>query len=305
MIENTLWVEKFRPARIEDYIGNTHLVDKFKMYIEKNDIPTLLLYGKPGTGKTTAAKILAKAIDADIMMINASDENSVETIREKIKGFVSSIGFSRWKVVILDESDYLSANSQAILRNLIETFSATSRFILTCNYVDRIIPALISRCQQFEIHPPDKKQVALRLKDIIDQENIKYRLEDIVHIINSSYPDIRKAINIAQNSVLNGELIIKNDEKVRYSYMDDILNELKSSSDNKTKFKNIRQIIADSKVSEFTSLYRFLYDHIEEFAKGKIANAILIIADAQYKDAMVIDKEITVCAMFVNLLNEI
>lgn len=305
MIENSLWVEMFRPNTLDGYIGNEFMINKFRTYIANNDMQHLLLHGPAGTGKTTAAKILAKGLDADILYINASDENNIDTVRDKIKGFASSMGMHRWKIVILDEADYLTTAAQAALRNLMETFSGTCRFILTCNYIEKILAPIRSRCQEFTITPPDKKSVAMRLKSILDDRKIKYELADLVHIIDLAYPDIRKVINTTQSHVLNGELKVNKNEKMILSYMDSVLVELKSKTDMKAKFKNVRQIIADSRVKDFTSLYRFLFDNLDDFATGHVAGIILLIADAQYKDSFVVDKEVNVMAMFVNVLNEL
>jgi replication factor C small subunit len=167
-VNNSLWVEKYRPNILDNYVGNESLKEKIKLYIEKGEIPHLLLYGKAGTGKTTLAKLIVKSIDCDYMIINASDENGVDTIREKIKSFSSSMGFKPFKILILDEADYLTANGQAALRNVMETFSGHCRFILTCNYVDRIIPPIQSRCQAFQIIPPTKKDVAIQISNILN-----------------------------------------------------------------------------------------------------------------------------------------
>jgi replication factor C small subunit len=145
--EHTLWVEKYRPEELAGYVGNHAIIEKVRIYLESGDVPHLLFYGTAGTGKTTLAKLIAKNIDCDLMYINASDENNVDTVREKIKSFASTIGFRQWKLIILDEADYLTPNAQAALRNLMETFSKTTRFILTCNYVEKIIDPIQSRCQ--------------------------------------------------------------------------------------------------------------------------------------------------------------
>ena len=137
-MSNTLWVEKYRPTTLDTYIGNEHLKSKVSMYLESGDLPHLLLYGRAGTGKTTLAKLLVNNIECDYLYINASDENNVETVRTKVKGFASTIGFKDMKVIILDECDYITPNAQAALRNLMETFSKHCRFILTCNFVERI-----------------------------------------------------------------------------------------------------------------------------------------------------------------------
>jgi len=303
--ENSLWVEKYRPDTLEGYVGNEHILQKVRIYIENEDVPHLLLYGQAGTGKTTLAKIITNQIDCDVMYINASDENNVDTVRDKIRGFASSMGFRKWKVIILDESDYLTPNAQAALRNLMETFSKTTRFILTCNYVEKIIDPIQSRCQTFGITPPSKKEVAMRLKDILDGEGVQYEMPDLAVLVNSGYPDIRRVLNAAQRQVIGGVLEIDKASTIQANYMDEVLTVLKSNDNLKDTFRNVRQIIADSKVKDFTPFYRFLYDNVDEYASGKAGNIILKIAEAQYQDASVVDKEINVMAMMLQILIDI
>ena len=220
-LSNTLWVEKYRPNNLDTYIGNEHLKDKVSAYLESGDLPHLLLYGKAGTGKTTLAKILVKNIECDYLYINASDENNVETVRTKVKNFASTMGFKDYKIIILDECDYVTPNAQAALRNLMETFSKHCRFILTCNFVERIIDPIQSRCQSFQIVPPSKKEVAIHIHDILLKENVMSDMKDLKVLIDSGYPDIRRVINASQRNVVKGKLkldttsIIQNDYKLK------------------------------------------------------------------------------------------
>ena len=301
-MEHLLWVEKYRPDTLEGYVGNEHILEKVKIYIQNEDVPHLLLYGQAGTGKTTLAKIITNQIDCDLMYINASDENSVDAVRDKIRGFASSMGFRKWKVIILDEADYLTPNAQAALRNLMETFSKSTRFILTCNYVEKVIDPIQSRCQTFAITPPSKKEVAKRLVDILNEEGVEYQKEDLAVLVNSGYPDIRRVLNAAQRQVINGKMVIDASSNIQANYADNVVEELIKLTDSKATFTNVRQIIADSKVRDFSPLYKTLYDRVDEYANGKVGQTILNIADGQYKDPMVVDKEINVMAMMINII---
>ena len=302
---NGLYVEKYRPSTLDGYVGNQHIIDKCKIWLAEGEIPHLLLHGSAGTGKTTLAKILASSVDATVMYINASDENSVDTVRDKIKSFASTMSFQRWKIIICDEFDFMTVNGQAALRNLMETFSKTTRFILTCNYVEKIIDPIQSRCQVFAITPPSKKDVAIRVSEILKQESVTFKPEDLVAIVNSGYPDIRRILNSCQRQVVNNELVMDKQSLVEANYMNKIVEILTSNEDKKSMFTSIRQLLADSQVKDFSNLYRFLYDNLESYATGHVASVILIIADAQYKDSFIVDKEIGVMSMFIQLLNEI
>ena len=300
-IKNTLWVEKYRPSSLDSYIGNDHLRSKVKLYLESGDLPHLLLFGRAGTGKTTLAKLLVNNIDCDYLYINASDENSVEVVRDKVKNFASTLGFQEMKVIILDECDYITPNAQAALRNLMETFSKHCRFILTCNYVERIIDPIQSRCQSFQIIPPDRKQVAVHLGNILTKENVTNEIEDIVTIVNGGYPDIRRVINAAQRQVVDNKLVIDEGMSIQSDYKNQVLEILKTQ-DKKNSFKNIRQLLADSKVTDFSDLFRLLFDTVDDWGRGHVAECILLLAQYQQSDAVVVDKEINIMAMFTELI---
>jgi len=201
--------------------------------------------------------------------------------------------------------DYLTPNAMAILRNLMETFSKTTRFILTCNYVEKVIDPIQSRCQTFAITPPTKKDVAVRVSEILKLEGVTFEPKDLVTIINSGYPDIRRIINSCQRQVVNNELKIDTQSIIESNYMDKVVEILSSKSDAKTTFASIRQLLADSQVRDFSALYKFLYDNLDSFATGHIGSVILIISESQYKDSFVVDKEINVMAMFVQIINTI
>ena len=292
-MQHTLWTEKYRSQTLDQYIGNTELKTTIGSWILKNDIPHLLLYGKAGTGKTTLAKLITQNIDCDMMYINASDENGIDTIRDKVKSFASTSTFRPLKVVILDESDYLTINAQASLRNIIETFSAKTRFILTCNYVERIIEPLQSRCQAFKIETLAKKDIAHHLADILDAEDVRYNLPDIVAIVNNSYPDIRKIINVTQQHTVDGKLVVtKIDTKFDIS---DVVKLIQS----KDAFRLVRQYLVDNNISDFEPMYRALYDEL-----GKDNGLItMTLADYQFKHATVVDKEINFMACIASIIN--
>ena len=303
-MSNTLWVEKYRPTILDNYIGNEHLKDKVSVYLESGDLPHLLLYGKAGTGKTTLAKLLVKNIECDYMYINASDENNVDTVRTKVKNFASTIGFKDMKIIILDECDYITPNAQAALRNLMETFSKHCRFILTCNYVERIIDPIQSRCQSFQIITPSRAEVAKHTHDILISENVTHEMDDLKVLIDSGYPDIRRIINSSQRNVVKGKLKLDTNSILQNDYKLKLLKILKTQN-KKTAFKDIRQLLADNKITDFSDLFRLLYDDVDDWGKGHVAECILILARYELSDSQVVDKEINAMAMLIELLGVI
>ncbi len=303
-MSHSLWVEKYRPTTIDTYIGNEHLKSKVSVYLESGDLPHLLLFGKAGTGKTTLAKLLVKNIECDYLYINASDENNVDTVRTKVKNFASTVGFKDMKIIILDECDYITPNAQAALRNLMETFSKHCRFILTCNYVERIIDPIQSRCQSFQIIPPSKGEVAKHIHDILLSENVTHEMDDLKVLIDSGYPDIRRIINSSQRNVVNGKLKLDTTSIIQNDYKLKLLKILKTQN-KKTAFKDIRQLLADNKITDFADLFRLLYDEVDDWGKGHVAECILILARYELSDSQVVDKEINAMAMLIELLGVI
>ena len=302
-VDNSLWVESYRPIRLEDYVGNEHLKSKVEGYLESGDVPHLLLHGRAGTGKTTLAKLIVKSVDCDYMVINASDENNVDTVRNKVKNFASSMGFKKWKIIILDEFDYMSPNAQAILRNLMETFSQHCRFILTCNYVEKVIDPIQSRCQSFQIVPPTKKDVAVQISKILKAENVEFEPKDLVPIIDAGYPDIRKIINTCQMNSVKGKLQVDTQNLLENDYKTKVLDILKSSDDKRNKYTNMRQTIINSRVTDFSELFTLLYEKVDEYAPSNTANVIIALSEGQSKHFNAIDKEIPMAATLIEILN--
>ena len=291
--DHSLWVERYRPTTLDEYIGNESVKEKFAQFISKGDIPHILLFGPAGTGKTSLAKLLTKNINCDVMYINASDESRIEDVRVKMKNYACSAGFKPLKVIILDEADRLSQDAQGALRNMLETYSAYTRFILTCNYVEKMIAPISSRMQCFEIKPVSKKDVALRMVEILQKENVSFTQDDIVFIVSTYYPDVRKVINFAQQSTIeaDGTLTIK---IVKENAVEvDMLNRLVDLLKNPTKpgvFDEIRQITTEFDSNSLETVYRYLFDKVEEYAKGKEALIIFELADSIYQQELVIPK---------------
>lgn len=298
--EHSLFVEKYRPSSLENYVGNEHLKTTISKYLEQNDIQNLIFYGQAGGGKTTLAKLIVNNLNCDYLYINASDERGIETIRDKVSGFASVASFKPLKVVILDEADFLTIQAQASLRNVIETFSRTTRFIMTCNFVERIIDPLQSRCQVIKIVPPSKSEVAKHLAWILEKESISYTLEDIKVIVNQYYPDLRKCLNTIQLNSKDSTLKLDNSILVSSNYIDKVIDELKKP---KPYFNNIRQTIADSNVEDFDELFKALYERASEFLLNKEGTVAMLVNDHQYKANFRIDKEINTMSLIQNLIN--
>ena len=298
-----LWVEKYRPKNIDGYVfRDEHQRKQVETWIKDKSIPHLLLSGNAGIGKTTLAKILINELgieDYDVLEINASRTNSVEDVRDKITNFVQMIPFGPFKVVLLDEADYLSPNAQAALRGVMEEYHSTARFILTCNYPNRIIPAIHSRCQGFHVERTDLTEFTARVATILVEENIDFQLETLDLYFKVTYPDLRKCINLIQQNVNEGTL--NSPDKGDAGEADwkfDMVELFKAG-----KITEARKMLCGKiRAEEMEEVYRWLYDNIEIFGdEEKQDKAILIIKQGIVDHTMVIDVEINLSATLVKL----
>jgi len=297
---HTILNEKYRPDTLEGYICQDDIKTKFEEFIKQQDIPHLLFAGKPGAGKTTIAKILVKNIDCDYLYINATDERSIDVMRDKVGAFAAAGSFKPLKIVILDEATHILQASQVILLNMMETYSLTTRFILTGNYPERLIEPLRSRCQEFDLQPPSKKVVAQHIVNILNKENIEHTIEDVATIVKKFYPDFRKIINNCQKYTVDNVLKLDTSIEASDNYKEQVVDELKKPS-NKS-FNIIRQIIANAETDDYESLYAFLYEKLSDYAKGNEGVIVCYLEEYMYHATFRLDKEINVMACISKIL---
>lgn len=299
-----LWTEKYRPKKISDYVfKDQNQRRQVESWIKDGSIPHLLLSGSAGIGKTTLAKVLINELgieDYDVLEINASRENNVETVRDKIINFVQMIPFGPFKVVLLDEADYLTPNAQAILRGVMETYSNHSRFILTCNYPNRIIPALHSRCQGYHVERTDQTEFTARVATILVEENIEFDLDILDTYVKSTYPDLRKCINLVQQHVTedNG-LEAPTSESSNADYKIEMVELFK-----KGNIKEARKLLCGRvRPEEIEDIYTWMYQNLDLFGKNDETKdqALLIIKQGLVDHTLIADPEINLAATLVKL----
>ena len=299
MKQHTLWIEKYRSETLEQYIGNDAIKARIADCIASNDIPHFIFAGSAGTGKTTLAKLIVKNIKCDYLYINASDENGIDIIRDKVKTFASTSSFQPLKVVILDEADFLTQPAQAALRNLIEEYSMVTRFVLTCNYIERLIEPLQSRCEIHILKPPTKSAVAKHIcTNILDVEGVTYDIQDVAKVINELYPDVRSIIKVLQSNVKDSKLTITTLDDNWCKQLVQILNKRE-----KNAWYQVRQLVADAQVDDFQTAYRYMFDHLTDFSYGHDAELSVILDDFIWRAGVVPDKEINFAAAIAKILD--
>lgn len=298
--EHALWTEKYRPLELDNYVGNYVFKEAISKYIRKGEMPNLILHGVPGTGKTTAAKMIVKNLNCDYLYLNGSDNNGIDTVRTSIKTFAQSASFKPLKIVIFDDCATLTDQAQQGLLNMIESYSKTTRFIFTTNHLDKLIDALKSRCISFKIDPPSKKDVAIHLSGILDKENVSYETSTLALVVTKYYPDIRKCISILQEYSSEGTLVLDNTNVVSKSYLKDVVTML--AKPNKNTWFEIRNLMNDVGTSEYVELFRYLYDHVEEYALDTYEEAVFAISIAQFQHTTTPDKEINVAEMLLKII---
>jgi replication factor C small subunit len=298
MKKHTLWIEKYRSTTLEQYIGNETVKARIADCIAKNDIPHFIFSGTAGTGKTTLAKLIVGNIKCDYIYLNASDENGIDVIREKVKGFASSASFQPIKIVILDEADFLTQPAQAALRNIIEEYSSNTRFVLTCNYIERLIEPLQSRCEIHILKPPSKGEVAKHVcTNILDVEEVTYNIQDVALLIKEHYPDVRSIIKNLQAGTADNKFVWVALNTDWLSKLVEVL-----SSKDKKAWYIIRQLVADAQVDDFQVAYRYMFDNLAKFSNGHDAEISIILDDFIWRGGVVPDKEINFAACIAKIL---
>lgn len=296
---HTLWQERFRPTELENYLGSPELKAECQKWLANNDIPHLIFHGSAGLGKSTLARLLVKKINCDYLIIKTSDENGIDTIREKVKSFASAASFNPIKVIIMEEAANLTNNAQEALKEIVEDYSMTTRFIFTTNHLGKIVEPLRSRCEVWEFRGVSKGEIAKHLVTyILEPENIKYDNKDLVALVNAYYPDIRSTVKYLQKCINEGvfKFVPINDDLGK-----NILTILQKPTSK--SWSEIRQLVVDANLDDYQTVIELLFDNLDKFAKGKEAEIVVELDECQWKIRAVPDKEISIAALMSKILS--
>lgn len=297
-ILSSLWVEKYRPKRLEDVALAPAYREKLSGYLRDGMIPHMLFEGPPGSGKTTVARILIDSLDCEALRLNASDERGIDVVRGKIKNFARVSSMKKFKVVFMDEADALTDDAQDALRATMEAFAAMTRFVLTCNYLTKITEPIQSRCQTglFHFSAMPQEEMARILKTILSSEKIGYEDADVAKHIAMCYPDMRRAISLAQQAVRSGRFAFVDETEKRRAVLNLIL---------ARDLKSIRKLLSEGRAGDYSDLYRYVYDNVESFDQKVRLQVLLDAAEYMWRDSSVADKEMNFAAFCAKVMRSL
>lgn len=303
-----IWVEKYRPRTFDDLICDKEIKEKLLSFVKNQDISSLLLEGPAGTGKSSIANLLVKEIDCDFKEINASNDNGIDAVRTIITQFCTTASFSRIKIMVLSEFSEFTPQGQGALRDIMEKYSQHTRFIMTCNSVERIIEPIRSRTMEFKIVPPSKEKVYERCEYILKNEGVEYETSEMQKTVDFHYPDVRKCIQALEQQTINGVLKLNKEFFKLLKYQEKIIEILKTVKEETfvEKAKEIRQLLADARIKNYTQLYRYLYDNIDSYCpSNKLVKVIFKLEEGLKYDYLIADKEINVVSTILRIFEDL
>ena len=299
-----VWVEKYRPRTFDDLICDKEIKQKLISFVKNQDVSNLLLEGPAGTGKSSIANLLVKEIDCDFKEINASNDNGIEAVRTIIMQFCMTASFSKIKIMVLSEFSEFTPQGQGALRDIMEKFSSNTRFIMTCNSVDRIIEPIRSRAMEFKIIPPSKDKVYERCAFVLKNEGVEYDDLEMRQTVDFNYPDVRKCIQSLEQQTIDKVLKLNKEFFKLLKHQEKIIELCKTVNEENVylKVKEVRQLLSDAKVKNYTQLYRYLFDKIDDYCpKNKVVKVIITLEEGLKYDSFIADKEINVIATIIKI----